>query len=48
MISSYEEWQALHNKNNGKYYESIIIPFLSCGIKEENIQLLEYFHIILD
>ena len=43
VISSNEDWQALHNKTNGKDYESIVTPFLSFGIKEENIDWINYF-----
>ena len=43
VINSDDDWQALHNRNNGKDYESIVMPFLSYGIKEENIDWINYF-----
>ena len=36
-IGSDNDWQNAYSKNNGKYYESVVTPFLSYGIKEENI-----------
>lgn len=37
------EWQTAYNPHIGKYYKDIIIPFLSYGIKEENINWINYF-----
>ncbi len=42
-ISSDKEWQNSYSKSNGKYYESVVTPFVSCGIKEENINWINYF-----
>lgn len=42
-IGSDNEWQDAYSKNNGKYYESVVTPFLSYGIKEENINWINYF-----
>lgn len=42
-ICSDIDWQKAYSKNNGKYYESVVIPFLSYGIKEENINWINYF-----
>ncbi|KGK90110.1 Type 1 glutamine amidotransferase-like domain-containing protein [Clostridium sp. HMP27] len=42
-ISSHKEWQNAYSKDNGKYYESIITPLLNYGIREENIDWLNYF-----
>ena len=36
-IGNDNDWQNAYNKNNGEYYESVVAPFLSYGIKEENI-----------
>lgn len=36
-------WCNAYSKNNGRYYESIIAPFLNYGIKEENINWINYF-----
>lgn len=38
-----DEWQIAYNPHTGKYYKDIIIPFLSYGIKEENINWINYF-----
>lgn len=43
VVRNDEDWQDLHNRINGKDYESIITPFLSYGIKEENIEWINYF-----
>lgn len=42
-ISSDNEWQNAYSKDNGKYYESIVTPFLNYGIREENIDWVNYF-----
>lgn len=42
-INSEKEWQNSYNKNSGKYYKSVIAPFLDYGIKEENIDWVNYF-----
>lgn len=42
-ISNHMEWQCAYNKEDGGYYESIILPFSSYGIKEENISWINYF-----
>ncbi|WP_238859523.1 MULTISPECIES: Type 1 glutamine amidotransferase-like domain-containing protein [unclassified Clostridium] len=42
-ICSDNDWQNAYSKNNGRYYESIVVPFLNYGIKEENINWINYF-----
>lgn len=42
-ISSDDKWQKSYSKSNGKYYESIVIPFKNYGIKEGNINWINYF-----
>lgn len=42
-ISNDMEWQSAYSKDNGKYYNTIVLPFLSYGIKEENINWINYF-----
>jgi len=42
-ICNDKEWQDAYSKNNGKYYKDVITPFISYGIKEENINWLNYF-----
>ncbi|MFT8351580.1 Type 1 glutamine amidotransferase-like domain-containing protein [Clostridium saccharoperbutylacetonicum] len=42
-IGSDNDWQDAYSKNTGKYYESIVTPFLSYGIEEENINFINYF-----
>ena len=42
-ISNDTDWQYAYNRNYGKYYNSIIIPFLSYGIAEKNINWVNYF-----
>jgi len=37
------DWQSAYNKDNGKYYKSVVIPFLSYGVTEENIDWINYF-----
>lgn len=37
------DWQALYGKNQGKLYRGIVDSFKSYGIKEESIELLNYF-----
>ncbi|CEN93616.1 MAG: Type 1 glutamine amidotransferase-like domain-containing protein [Paeniclostridium sp.] len=38
------EWQTAYNPITGKYYKDIVIPFLSYGIKAENINWINYFN----
>ncbi len=42
-ISSDKDWQNAYNKDNGKYYKSVVAPFMNYGIKEENIRWVNYF-----
>jgi peptidase E len=42
-ISNDMDWQSAYNKDNGKYYKSVVLPFLSYGITEENIDWINYF-----
>ncbi|WP_346886972.1 Type 1 glutamine amidotransferase-like domain-containing protein [Clostridium sp. UBA1056] len=42
-ISNHTEWQCAYNREDGAYYKSIVLPFLSYGIKEENISWINYF-----
>lgn len=42
-IGSDNDWQDAYSRNTGKYYESIVTPFLSYGIEEENINFINYF-----
>lgn len=42
-ICSDNDWQNAYSNNNGRYYESIVVPFLNYGIKEENINWINYF-----
>lgn len=42
-IRNLQEWDNAYSKENGKYYSGIVNPFLSFGVKEENIVWLNYF-----
>jgi len=42
-ISNNMEWEYAYSKNNGKYYNSVLLPFLNYGIAEENINWINYF-----
>ena len=42
-ISNDMDWQSAYSKDNGKYYKSIVLPFCSYGITEENIKWINYF-----
>ncbi len=42
-ISNDMDWQSAYNKDNGEYYKSVVLPFLSYGIIEENIDWINYF-----
>lgn len=42
-ISNHMDWQNAYRKDNGKYYRSIVAPFLNYGITEENIKWINYF-----
>lgn len=42
-ISNDTEWQDDYNKGYGMYYKNVVLPFLSYGIKEENIEWINYF-----
>lgn len=42
-ISNNMDWQDAYSKGNGKYYNTIVLPFLSYGIGEENIDWINYF-----
>lgn len=42
-IGSDKDWQNAYNKDNGKYYKSVVVPFMNYGIKEENIKWINYF-----
>lgn len=37
------DWQKAYNNLCGKYYKDIVSPFLSYGIREENIEWMNYF-----
>lgn len=42
-IKNDEDFQKAYNKINGKYYKDVIMPFLHYGVKEENIDWINYF-----
>ncbi|WP_346891042.1 hypothetical protein [Clostridium sp. UBA3887] len=42
-ISNDMEWQSAYSKYKGKYYNTIVLPFLSYEIREENIDWINYF-----
>ncbi|NFA61230.1 Type 1 glutamine amidotransferase-like domain-containing protein [Clostridium sporogenes] len=42
-IGNNKEWQDSYSKGNGKCYESIVAPFVNYGIKEKNINWINYF-----
>lgn len=43
-IGSDIDWQNAYNKDNGKYYKSVVAPFMNYGIKEENIKCQSRYH----
>ncbi|MDK2584565.1 Type 1 glutamine amidotransferase-like domain-containing protein [Romboutsia sedimentorum] len=43
QISSDEDWQKAYNPNYGKYYNEVVSPFASYGIRECNISWINYF-----
>lgn len=42
-ISNDKEWQNSYSKENGKYYNEVVAPFICYGIKEEDIEWINYF-----
>lgn len=42
-INSDDEWQKEYSKTSGRDYESVIAPFITYGIQEENIDWINYF-----
>lgn len=42
-IRNLQEWDNAYSREYGKYYSGIVDPFLSFGVKEENIVWLNYF-----
>ena len=42
-ICNSEQWDNAYSREQGKYYLEIVEPFLSFGIKEENILWLNYY-----
>lgn len=42
-IKNNTEWNHCYNNINGQYYNSMIYPFYTYGISEENITLINYF-----
>lgn len=42
-IGSDKDWKNAYNKDNGRYYKSVVAPFMNYGIKEENIKWINYF-----
>jgi len=42
-ICNLEEWDKAYSKECGKYYSELVDPFLSFGVKEDNIIWLNYF-----
>lgn len=43
QISSDEDWQKSYNPSYGKYYNEVVSPFISYGIRECNISWINYF-----
>ena len=42
-ISNNEDWENAYNENNGSYYGGVVKPFLNYGIKQKNIDWVNYF-----
>ncbi len=42
-IRTGEEWEKAYNKLNGEFYKSTVSTFYTFGIKDKNIELLNYF-----
>lgn len=42
-IKNHMDWNSAYDKECGTYYKSVVMPFLSYGIKEENISWINYF-----
>lgn len=42
-LCSDDEWQKEYSKTSSRDYESVITPFISYGIQEENIDWINYF-----
>lgn len=42
-INSDDEWQKEYSKTSGRDYKSVIAPFITYGIQEENIDWINYF-----
>jgi len=42
-VHSLSDWENLYGKEQGKLYRGIVDSFLSYGVKEENIDFLNYF-----
>ncbi len=42
-VKSFEDWNLLYSKENGRFYGGIVGGFLSYGISDENITFINYF-----
>lgn len=42
-IHNSDEYHEAYDKNGGKYYDDMVQPFLSLGVSEENIAILNYY-----
>ncbi|RDY28233.1 peptidase S51 [Romboutsia weinsteinii] len=43
-MTNKDEWEKAYNKDDGKYYDDVVNPFLSYNISEKNIKWLNYFN----
>lgn len=42
-MKNHMDWHNAYDKECGTYYKSVVMPFLSYGVKEENISWINYF-----
>ncbi|MFD9627415.1 Type 1 glutamine amidotransferase-like domain-containing protein [Peribacillus muralis] len=42
-ISDCQDWENAYSRDKGKFYKSIFTPFMDFGVREENINWINYF-----
>lgn len=42
-VQNLRDWKMLYGKNGGRYYDSMVSPFLRYGISEDHIEWINYY-----
>lgn len=43
-ISDLQDWENAYSRDKGKFYKSILTPFMNFGVQEENVNWINYFN----